>query len=364
MARALLRSAFMRVTSLAYLGLAAALLGGCQFYFHGDDDDCVENQRPDDSLAPAFLNPQTLACEDPYPHGGGCGDVEPYYSEGRADPEVDWAVCYGACSGRDETQCQQSDGCRAVYIATPGHPSFGGCYETAPSGPVQGGGCSGLDAYECSRHDDCSAMHGSIPGDFLFCEAEPPPCVLVPGWVELLRNPETGTCEPFGPSGTCGPDAEPPPPDWGQCGSMCENLDESSCKAADACRAIFAGTPAANGSVTYAYKACWPTAPSGPVHGGSCAGLGAQECSRHDDCIAQHDLDASMCPAGVACEPDLGKFVSCASEALPPPPCPTLDEAGCIGRSDCQPFYTGSDCTCTPMDCTCQTWTFDSCLAS
>jgi hypothetical protein len=368
-ARALLRSAPMRLTSLAYATLATMVLAGCQFYFHsnGDDDDACQ-PLPHGTIDAALLNPETLTCEDPYQDwNGGC--YAPDRPPVPIDP-VDWAFCTGSCTGLTENSCLQTSGCRAAYTeAEVFEPNqwiqiFGGCYATATSGPVRGGDCSTLGAGDCSRHDDCAAVHASIPGEFERCEPEPTVCQPTPGPVELLRDPASGKCESYNAGGGgCGVDP-PRPPDWGLCGSPCEELDEGTCKATSACRAIYiaAEVPPGPDGPYWAFKACWPTAPSGPARGGSCEGLGAEDCSRHDDCVAHHQPDMTSCPDLIGCDYGVGAFAACASEA-PPAPCPTLDEDGCIGRSDCEPLYTGSNCSCTPSDCTCHTWTFDTCQA-
>jgi len=209
-----------------------------------------------------------------------------------------------------------------------------------------------------------------------------------------LRDPTTGVCQPFGYEGggcdsSCGqPCAEPTDvawPDWGQCYSQCEGLAETQCKATSGCRAAYAGA---------SFYQCWAVAQSGPVRGGTCAGLDAQECSRHDDCVAKHAVGAPI-----------GNFLSCAAEGTttdpgscveavtcttPQPQCPPdtiagrrngcwtgyciplaqcdalpgcggLAEMQCIARTDCHPLYVGQNCTCTMTGCTCQTWTYDSC---
>ena len=207
-----------------------------------------------------------------------------------------------------------------------------------------------------------------------------------------LRDPTTGTCQPFG-GGGCNSSCEPcategdlaPNPDWAQCYSQCEALDETNCKLKSGCRAAYAGA---------SFYQCWAVAPSGPVQGGNCTGLDAYGCSRHDDCVAIH-----------AAGSPIGAFQSCATEdeildpgscvgpitcdALPPscptgtlpgrrngcwtgycipqnqcdqlPACSELGEMDCIGRIDCSPNYVGHNCSCNANGCTCQSWTFDSC---
>jgi hypothetical protein len=78
-----------------------------------------------------------------------------------------------------------------------------------------------------------------------------------------------------------------------------------------------------------------------------------------DTCVGLYsDLDAKD---GVA-----PQFVGCTSEVAPPPPpaCDTLTtEMACTARADCEPIYHGSNCTCDPHGCTCETETFAYCQA-
>jgi hypothetical protein len=208
------------------------------------------------------------------------------------------------------------------------------------------------------------------------------------------RDPLSGTCQSFGGypcDGVCGPceydTTGQAQPDWALCYGSCEGLAEATCKTTSGCRAIYEGT---------AFHDCWGVAMSGPVQGGNCSTFDVYECSRHDDCIAIH---ANGEPIGsfqsCAAESAVGDPGSCVGEvlcdALPPqcpsgtiagrrngcwtgycipyaecdqlPACSTLDEADCIGRSDCSPLYHGNNCTCTMTGCTCQSWTFDACEA-
>ncbi|HEY0251387.1 MAG TPA: hypothetical protein VGC41_07650, partial [Kofleriaceae bacterium] len=40
------------------------------------------------------------------------------------------------------------------------------------------------------------------------------------------------------------------------------------------------------------------------------------------------------------------------------------DESSCISRSDCEPVYTGTDCTCDANGCTCASETYSRCEAT
>jgi hypothetical protein len=106
------------------------------------------------------------------------------------------------------------------------------------------------------------------------------------------RNPQDGTCQYFGGypypcDGTCGPCPEATgaaEPDWGSCYSYCEGLSENQCVATAGCYAAYLEKSSGDNP---AFWGCWQTAPSGPV-AGSCAGLNAHECSRHDNCSATY----------------------------------------------------------------------------
>ena len=111
------------------------------------------------------------------------------------------------------------------------------------------------------------------------------------------RNPDTGQCEYFGGGGgggggggcdacgNCPPDetdpgagdaAEPAPtPTWGYCESACTGLDEATCVATSACRAIYVS------GETVTYADCWSVDQTGPIQGGGCDGLDATTCSMH-----------------------------------------------------------------------------------
>lgn len=227
--------------------------------------------------------------------------------------------------------------------------------------------------------------------DLYFGGDDEPPCT---GWgtgggasqpSQQLRNPETGQCEDYGGWGgcydSCGPCAYDlaAQPDWGSCYSKCEGLDEASCLGASGCIAAYdeyidyADAPSINN-----FKGCWATAPSGPIQGGDCWNLGAQECSRHDDCSmyfgdgygndappnaliapstfercapepTTQGCDGVNCGPGSHCEDQCyacdGKTGPC--DAWCSPVC-VPDEPSC-NTIDCGPGYTCIE-TCTGMD--------------
>jgi len=221
------------------------------------------------------------------------------------------------------------------------------------------------------------------------CSGETINCENVPYETAAVRNPETGACEARqdGDCGICGPC---PMPDDAACAGPCDALAEPDCITTPACRAAYAVATA--GATTGAFLGCWGTAPSGPIHDGSCAGLDAWSCSRHDNCGAWYvqtgatrafdhcadEISGTCDPATCTDPPPV-----CATGAVPatlhgcytgaciplgrcpPPGCDLLaTEAACAARADCVPIYRGDQCTCTPTSCTCATETYERCEAA
>lgn len=171
------------------------------------------------------------------------------------------------------------------------------------------------------------------------------------GW----RNPQSGQCEYWGGGGGggCGAyEADPiANPDWAACFSYCTGLDEQNCMATSGCRAIYR-SDCPEGSLctteNFAFAECWATAPSGPVQGGDCSGYDAQECSRHDDCVARHYPMGGCGGTETDCDPGnglwdptaVGNFHSCAAEQ-PATGCYSNDECGpgerCNANEVCLP---------------------------
>ena len=139
-------------------------------------------------------------------------------------------------------------------------------------------------------------------------------------------DPFTAQCMDGGGSGsgnTCGDYGggarlEPVPTDWALCYTDCTELAEETCLMTDGCRAGYISDCAEGASCNdpgYTFSSCWATAPSGPERG-DCSGLDAYECSRHDDCIAQH-FPMTSCDGSGNCAPvseQPGNFERCVAE--------------------------------------------------
>ncbi len=223
-----------------------------------------------------------------------------------------------------------------------------------------------------------------------------------------IRNPYTGRCQSFGGGSggggsTCGDygaqTERAPIPDWGICGSVCEELSEGSCLESEECRGAYVlgcGPEELCEQIDESFYQCWAISPSGPFETGACTGFGADECSRHSECVALHFPgqgneigDFSQCGE----QPNLAEpgqcqgAIDCASEApecpdnsFPgiangcwtglciaaedceePASCESLPEQGCVARADCNPLYEGVNCECDDSGCICEEWNFGSC---
>ncbi|HEY6033803.1 MAG TPA: hypothetical protein VIV58_06075 [Kofleriaceae bacterium] len=117
---------------------------------------------------------------------------------------------------------------------------------------------------------------------------------------EGYRDPQSGVCQYFGGGGGGGccydsngngtycaaPATGQTLPNWGQCGTACDGLDENTCIATPSCHAAYlAKTQGETGPTTTSFLGCWATAQgyaSQPPT--ECAGLDAQSCSERDFC--------------------------------------------------------------------------------
>ncbi|HVV85155.1 MAG TPA: hypothetical protein VHE35_18970 [Kofleriaceae bacterium] len=81
---------------------------------------------------------------------------------------------------------------------------------------------------------------------------------------------------------------------WAPCQSQCTGLDSQTCMATAGCRAAWDHTCLLTDALCNlpdnGYYGCFAVDTTGPVEG-SCEGLDAQECSRHDDCMATYRRD-------------------------------------------------------------------------
>ncbi|HUJ62118.1 MAG TPA: hypothetical protein VLX92_26610 [Kofleriaceae bacterium] len=183
------------------LALALILVAGC-LRSHGDD---VCNQPGVAGKEPAqeLRDPQTGICQPFSPGGGTCPCGEECPVEGIAEP--DWGVCAGACDALDPTACVATSGCHEALIVDANSnmaPSFWGCWEVAPPGPVEGGSCTNLDAQTCQSHDDC---------------------------ISTYTRDSTGATSYT----SCAAETAP---------AACSTLDETACKARSDCDPTYVGT--------------------------------------------------------------------------------------------------------------------------
>ncbi|HEY5936810.1 MAG TPA: hypothetical protein VIU61_19310 [Kofleriaceae bacterium] len=242
----------------------------------------------------------------------------------------------------------------------------------------------------------CDLYFGGGGGDDDICAQGPP--------TQWVLDPSTGVCAAARVN-NCNPCEPCPEPavgfDWASCPGPCDSLAEGACLDTPLCRAGYTDNDE--------FAACWSIAPSGPDPG-SCAGLDAYECSRHDNCAAYFTglggpspqfrecrpepsslcdgitcqvgsrceeqcypcegegcppicqaycvpdtdtCDAIECPAGYDCvqvckdDPTNPGCGECHVECVATTSCEALaTEAQCTARGDCTPVYLGEDCTC------------------
>jgi hypothetical protein len=324
----------------------AVLLAGCDLYFGGGGDDVVDppcEYGSGASVAYEVRNPHNGRCEQQSGGGGWCDDrCIPCDDHGIAQ---DWGACYGHCFGLPETACWTTSGCYAAYqddLDDNTRREFWGCWNTPPSGPVQGGGCANLDAYECSRHDDCSAVYNrdatSFNGpSFQQCTIEPLAYCVDDTGCGSDAFCDTSVCYP---SPTC-----PSCPTCGAC------PDSNTCyglcvpKEPMACDAIVCGPGYHCEEQCTGTESCTPAC----VHDITCETVA---CAPGESCAITCTTDAN---GQRTCRP------SCVTD---PTQCAALaTESACLARTDCRPVYDGQDCTCYPDHCECQILTYERCEA-
>jgi hypothetical protein len=325
------------------LAVLAVLLAGCDLYFGGGDDAPCDYGG---GASPAYevRDPATGQCTTT--GGGYCPDsCGPCSYETQAGAIADWGQCYGQCYGLDEQSCFATSGCYAAYLDDPtadGKRDFWGCWNTAPSGPVQGQ-CINNDAYECSRHDDCIAIYTDVVKttagtSFQQCADEPA--------TYCLSNSDCGSdawCDhtvcypaPCPSCPTCGacPDTE-------VCYGVCVPKEPRACEVIDCGTGYHCEEQCTPGPMGYCEPAC--------VQDLTCASV---------DCAPGY-VCAQVCNVG-----SNGQLV-CGPTCLPDnqgPACESLmTEIACIGRMDCIPVYDGDQCTCYPDHCECQVLTYARC---
>ena len=368
--------------------MPALLLAGCDMYFGGGDDaPCLEGDYA--GIAAEYRDPMNGTCITGG-YGGcddGCGPCP-----AAAEPAVlpDMGMCQSQCTGLAPDACAATAGCYASWFEDRSalKPEYEGCWQTAPSGPVQGT-CSGLGAYECSRHDDCELIYARGANDagvtFVECRQETyfhgcsgggSDCA--PGYhCEEQCYPsddpggnEMGSCQavcvPDGnaclatdcaPGYTCVETCDVQSDGTYQCGPSCvpDTMDPGACTGTVACDALPPSCP--SGTTAGIRNGCWtgyciPNSACGPNDPGDC--YGTVICA----------TAGPSCPTGTTPGVENGCYTGYCipTSQCPLAACETLSsENACDARGDCTPVYTGTDCTCYPDGCSCGTLTYDRC---
>ena len=318
------------------------LLAGCDLYFSdGDDQPPCANVGAPEITDNQLRNPDTGQCE-PFGHGNcdfACGPCPDY------GQIPNWSSCFDACTAHiDELSCATDPACHVVYDAN-SHvdepPAFRECWGLPPVAPIEPVlACENLNAGQCTSRTDCITMYDDIGGDFLVfnrCVAE--------NLQTCYNDQECGAGTHCSVSdGECLPCEGPPGTD---CPAVCVGYcvpDSSSCEAVDCAPG------------THCEEQC-TVEPNGPV-----------TCS--PTCVPDTDSCAgTSCPPGTECQevcaddPNNPGCGTCTVQCVPLDACEAVaDEATCQGRSDCNPIYVGTDCTCYENGtCECEVLTYDHC---
>lgn len=209
----------------------------------------------------------------------------------------DWATCDGMCAGLTEPQCLATASCHAAYQDAPTPSPVFWGCWDLPPSGPVHGSCANLDAQTCSEHDDCTSLYTS-------------PVNAGPNFVPSFER-----CAPE-PSVSC---------------------DAIDCGTGNVCVV----TPASSAIE------CQPAATAG-----TCGGLSCQQTPPACPASTTPGIGATGCYTGY-CIPT----TECTQ-----PLCSTLaTETACTARTDCNPIYTGMNCTCDLHGCTCQSETFVRC---
>lgn len=163
-----------------------------------------------------------------------------------------------------------------------------------------------------------------------------------------LRNPHTGECETFYGGGgypcddRCGPcpvvGQDYAVPNWPQCDSQCEALDEFSCLSAPGCQTAYDTNEYAmpDGTRGFQFIGCWATTSPYTDDRPPCASLDAEQCSARDYCsinyLSKHAPDDGIERAFNHCAPEGGSGTVCYSDA----DCGS-DERCTAGYEECGP---------------------------
>lgn len=231
----------------------------------------------------------------------------------------------------------------------------------------------------CIFASGCSLYWGGGGEDDYHCVYNGTDTPASPG----LRDPQTGVCNyNYGGGGYCDGSCGPCPayaapslsPDWGQCNTYCDALDESSCIATTGCHAAYIDT--GDSLASPKFYGCWETAPTGADPNSPCANLDAQTCSERDNCSMVYtgspsDLNTTtkfeqcvnesagscnsgqQCPMGSHCEQQCAPCNSVGCSGVCPATCvsdTTCDTTTCGLGSQCVEQCDASGCapTCVP----------------
>jgi hypothetical protein len=421
LARPLLRPMGMTRT---WLAMAALALAGCDLYFNGGDDapcaygttevEYAQYRDPqnatcigggggycDDKCGPCPASPEAApdtdmgqcysSCtgldQDTCQATSGCYAAFVNESDRQRRFEGCWqtapsAPTEGSCAGFDARECSRHDDCGLVYSTNyNGTMAFDACISEPGQLCLNDDACgvgSRCDMTEC--HSGCDSNGVCTEVCYGVCVPVSPSCAATdcgPGYhceEQCYPNdkpgPEMGGC-----TAACVPDvASCSLIDCGpgyECIESCELSGNGTLWCGATCAPVSGGPGSCYGQV--ACDALPPACPTGTTPGrsnacwtGYCIPNAACGPSDPGECYVQVACDAlpPSCPSGTTAGVTNGcwsGFCIPTSECAPAA-CETLDtESACTDRYDCMPVYTGTNCTCYPNGCSCETLSYDRC---
>ena len=221
----------------------------------------------------------------------GCGGFKAFRS-------LRLAACYGSCDGLDEASCRADDACQLGYL----DGEVWGCWELNPT-QVADGDCATLEAVGCTTRNDCVPHYANVEYqdwgsqiEFERCDAE--------------ANEPSLSCANV----LC------------EVGTHCEMRDDTG------------SGPCEAGNDGEGLWGCFPMCIPNAAEPGACYGDAG-------DCISPNCPEGTMAGIKDGCYTGYCIPVAACESA---PACESItNEAGCVGRVDCAPFYIqcdGPDC--------------------
>lgn len=317
-----------------------------------------------------------------------------YVDDPAADGKRDFAGCWqtapsgpvhGRCQGLDAHECSRHDDCALVYTELGNATKFYACEPEPTAACLSDSDCG--PAGRCD-HTTCNPPPG--------CDTDCPTCGACPDVCYgtcVPKEPDTCALVDCGPGYHCEEQCTGDDGFMSSCSPVC--VQDMSCAAAlcapgttcvevctthsngqVVCEPSCVPDPSGDPGACYGTVVCAmapPACPQGTTPGtkngcytGYC--IPVSDCGPNDpgtcDGYVTCFANPPSCPSGTVPGIKNGCWSGyCIPQtACPQPTCEMLStESACTSRGDCVPVYEGTNCTCYPGYCECETLTFDHC---